>query len=378
MTFIVIADLFTPAERGRYQGLVGAVWGTASVLGPLVGGLLTDHGGGLVAGVEGWRWIFYVNVPIGAVALWLIVRRMPRMEPHGEHGPPDLASAFLLLGGLVPLILALQLDKRRFPWLPGFGVATVSTPWHAWVTPALATLAVAALVGFVARSRRVADPIIDLRLFENRLFRRANAAGFFFGAAFLSVVVFLPLFLVNVSGLSATSAGIALTPFSLGLVLGSTVSGQLVARFGRLRDVILVAGILLIAALALLATMDGDVGYVTVMAYMLLCGLGLGPSLPLFTLAIQNAVPVRQVGQATSAAQFFRQIGGTVGVALMGTVLVTTLGTAFASLELPVVVAAEPAFPGATGLYRGRRPAGSHPRRIRRGGGRRGGGSGRS
>ena len=121
MTFIVIADLFTPAERGKYQGLVGAVFGIASVLGPLIGGLLTDFAGGWISGVEGWRWVFYVNVPVGALAVWFIVRRMPRLEPHGDRLPPDLLSGVLLLGGLIPLVLSLQIDKRRHPWFPSFG-----------------------------------------------------------------------------------------------------------------------------------------------------------------------------------------------------------------------------------------------------------------
>ena len=121
MTFIVIADLFTPAERGRYQGLVGAVFGIASVLGPLIGGLLTDHAGGWIPGVEGWRWVFYVNLPVGAVAVGYIVRRMPRLDPPGERRPPISLSGLLLLAGLIPLIVSLQLDKRRPPLDAGSG-----------------------------------------------------------------------------------------------------------------------------------------------------------------------------------------------------------------------------------------------------------------
>jgi MFS family permease len=195
------------------------------------------------------------------------------------------------------------------------------------------------LAGFVAQSRRARSPILDLRLFDNEVFRRANASAFFFGASFMSVVIFLPLFLVNVLDVSATRAGVALIPFSMGLVFGSTLAGQAVSRFGHLRDQILAGGVVMLLAAVLLSRMDADTGYWTVMSYMVLAGLGLGPSLPLFTLAIQNAVDVRRVGQATSAAQFFRQIGGTVGAAIMGTVLGTTLGISFASLELPTSVA---------------------------------------
>jgi EmrB/QacA subfamily drug resistance transporter len=341
MTFIVIADLFPPADRGRYQGLVGGTWGIASVLGPLIGGLLTDHAGGVLSGVEGWRWVFYVNVPVGAVALWFLLRRMPRLDPQGGHGRPDLLSAALLLGGLTPLILSLQIDKRRFPWLPGLG-PDEAAGWGSWLTPALFTLGIVALWGFVARSRRARSPIVDLGLFGNAVFRRANAAAFFFGAAFMSIVIFLPLFLVNVLGVSATRAGLALVPYSMGLVFGSTFAGQVASRVGHLRNQILAGGALLFLATLLLSRMSSDVGYGYVTLLMVLCGLGFGPTLPLFTLAIQNAVDVRRVGQATSAAQFFRQIGGTVGAAVMGTVLATTLGMAFASLDLPPSVAAAP------------------------------------
>ncbi len=332
MTFIVIADLFTPAERGKYQGFVGAVFGIASVLGPLIGGLLTDHAGGFLPGVEGWRWVFYVNLPLGGVALWFIVRRMPRFEPSGARTRPDLLSGALLLGGLIPLVLSLQLDKRRYPWLPGLG--TESTSLDAWTTLGLFSVGALVLLGFVWRSRASASPILDFRLFDNDVFRTGNVATFFFGAAFMSVTIFLPLFLVNVLGVSATRAGAALIPFSLGLVASATVSGQVVARIGYRRQ-IFGGSLVFLSAVVLLATMGADVAYGRVTLYMVLAGLGVGPSMPLFTLAIQNAVDVRFIGQATSASQFFRQTGATVGAALMGTVLATTLGLAFSAIELP-------------------------------------------
>lgn len=339
MTFIVIADLFTPAERGRYQGLVGGTWGIASVLGPLVGGLLTDHASGVIPGVEGWRWVFYVNMPLGAVAFWFIARRMPRLDPPGERVRPDLWGAAFLVSGLVPLILALQMDKRRFPWLPGVGPFADPARPASWVTAALFVLAVAMLAAFWRRAGRARSPILDPRLFENAVFRRANAAGFFFGATFLSIVIFLPLFLVNVLGVSATRAGAALIPYSLGLVVGSTSAGQLVSRIGHLRNLVVGGAVLLVASVSLLARMDADVAYAWVTVIMVLSGLGMGPSLPLLTLAIQNSVDVRRLGQATSAAQFFRQIGGTVGAAVMGTVLATALGVSFARLDVPAAVA---------------------------------------
>lgn len=336
MTFIVIADLYTPAERGKYQGFVGAVFGVASVLGPLVGGLLTDHAGGFIPGIEGWRWVFYVNVPIGGIAVWFIVRRMPRLDPPGDRRLPDFVGAGLLLMGLVSVILSLQLDKRQYPWIPGM-LGGPTRGFEAWATIGYFVAGCMMLAAFVHRSRRVPSPILDFSLFENAVFRTANLATFFFGSAFMSVTIFLPLFLVNVLGVSATRAGAALIPFSMGIVFSATMAGQFVAKIGYRRP-ISGGALVFLAAVLSLATMGSEVAYWQVTLYMVLAGLGVGPSMPLFTLAVQNAVDVRFIGQATSASQFFRQIGATVGAALMGVVLGTTLGIAFAAVELPVEV----------------------------------------
>ena len=322
MAFIIIADLYPPSVRGKYQGFVGATFGIASVLGPLIGGFLTDYGGSIIPGIAGWRWVFYVNLPFGIIALWFITTRMPPLEPAGEKQPISYLSAFCLIAGLVPLILALQLDKTAYPW---GGVVTLS----------LFAAAAAFLSLFVFRSLRGDNPILDLRLFKNKVFSTANVALFFFGGGFLSIIIFLPLFMVNVVGVSATSAGISLIPLSLGLVFGAIVSGQLVSRFGHYRRLMLGGGIILAVGVFLLSSMTSNIPYWQVTLYMVICGLGIGPSLPLYTLAIQNAVDVRKIGQATSASQFFRQIGGTVVAAIMGTVLATTLATSFAGLSLP-------------------------------------------
>jgi MFS family permease len=246
---------------------------------------------------------------------------MPLLEPPGERALPDLLGGALLLGGLVPLVLSLQLDKRVYPW-------------RSPVTLALFLGGAAMLTAFVQRSRAVPSPILDMRLFADPVFRAANAATFFFGASFMSVTIFLPLFLVNVLGVSATRAGAALIPFSMGIVFSATLAGQIVHRVGYRRQ-IFVGALLFLAAVVLLALMGPDVPYTLVTLYMVLAGLGVGPGMPLFTLAIQNAVDVRLVGQATSAAQFFRQTGATVGAALMGTVLASTLAISFSTLDLP-------------------------------------------
>ena len=337
MTFTVIADLFTPAERGKYQGFVGAVFGIASVLGPLIGGLLTDHAGGLIPGIEGWRWVFYVNVPVGGLVLWVIIRRMPRLDPPKGAIKPDLIGAALLLGGLIPATLALQLDKRSYPWLPGLDANTTLWSWESWMTIFLIVTGCLLLASFVRRSRVVPGPILEMRLFADPVFRRANASTFFFGASLMSVSLFLPLFLVNVLGVSATEAGAALIPFSLGIVFSATLAGQIVNRVGY-RPQIVLGSLIFISATILLATMGPEVPYSRVAMFTVMCGLGVGPAMPLFTLAIQNAADVRFIGQVTSASLFFRQTGATVGAALMGTLLGTTLWVAFSSIDMPTEV----------------------------------------
>ncbi|MFN2322336.1 MAG: MDR family MFS transporter [Trueperaceae bacterium] len=320
LAFIVIADLFPPRERGKYQGLVGATFGVASVLGPWVGGLLTDYGGAIVPGIEGWRWVFYVNVPFGALALWFVATRMPPLRPRESGTRLDVLSALLLMGALVPLVLGLSFDRTVYPWAGGVTVATFA-----------AALVFGAL--FVLRSLASPNPVLEVRLFKDRVFSTANLAALLLGAAFLSTVIFLPLFMVNVLGVSATRAGVSLIPLSLGVVLGSIFGGQIASRLGRYKGLMVFAGSVLIVAMFLLSTMPVDVPYWQVTLYMVIAGLGVGPGLPLYTLAIQNAIDPRKVGQATSAAQFFRQIGGAVGAAVMGTILATTLAGAFGALE---------------------------------------------
>ncbi len=330
MAFIVIADLFPPAVRGKYQGFVGAAFGVASVLGPVIGGFLTDYGGSIIPGIEGWRWVFYVNLPFGALALWFIITRMPPLHPQGEKSRLDFLSSAFLIFGLVPLILGLQLDKTSYPWFPsGAAFADVAGNFNEFLTLTMLAAAVVFVTLFVFRSLHSPNPILNMRLFRNRVFSTSNIALFFIGGAFLSILIFLPLFMVNVVGVSATQAGTSLIPLSLGLVFGSIVAGQLVSRIGHYKYFMLGGGALLFVGAWLLSTMSADVTYLRVTLYMVICGLGLGPSFPLYTLAIQNAVDMRELGQATSASQFFRQIGGTVGAALMGTVLATGLATAF-------------------------------------------------
>ena len=331
MAFIVIADLYPPRVRGKYQGFVGATFGIASVIGPWIGGLLTDYGSNIIPGIAGWRWVFYVNVPFGILALWFLLTKMPPLLPREKGQSLDYLSAFFLVAALVPFVLALQLDKTTYPW----GGATTLTMF---------AVSAVMLALFIITALRSDNPILDLNLFRNRVFTTANIALFFLGASFLSIVIFLPLFMVNVLGVSATRAGVSLIPLSLGVVSGAIVSGQIVSKVGTYKWLMLLGGSVLLVGIYLLSTMSPDIAYSRIVLYMVVCGLGVGPSLPLYTLAIQNAVDIRKVGQATSASQFFRQIGSTVGAAILGTVLASSLAASFASAALPGGAEGGPSF----------------------------------
>ena len=317
--FAVIADLFPPRERGRYTGLVGAIMGLSSVVGPLVGGFLTDN--------FGWHWVFFVNLPVGAIALWFIAARMPRIggSARGERPPLDLPGILWLMLAVVPLLLALSLGRSApAPHEPGFAWASA---------PILGMLATAAAgtALFLRQERRAPDPILDLRLFRHRTVAYGIAATFVLGAGFLSAVVFLPLFMVNVVGVTATRAGLTMTPLTFGMVAGSVLSGRLVARTGRYKPLMLGGLALLATGFAVMAfTLSPTSGQLELTAKMVLVGLGIGPTLPLYTLAVQNAAPGGEIGVVTAASTFARSLGQVMGVALVGTVFASTLATTLA------------------------------------------------
>ncbi|HTZ51407.1 MAG TPA: MDR family MFS transporter [Spirochaetia bacterium] len=309
--FTVVADLFTPAERGRYQGLFGAVFGTSSVLGPWLGGLLTDH--------LSWRWVFYVNVPVGLVALAFIILQMPALKPQMDRKVRiDVWGVLTLLVAVVPLLLALSLGGQEYPW---------------GSMPILVLFAVAAVgIGaFLLVERRAEEPILPWDLFQNRTYVIGNAAALFIaGVAFFGAILFLPIYMVLVVGVSASTAGLTVMPMTIGMVISSFVSGQLVSRVGRYKLFLLAGAAILFLGYLLMQGLTPDTTRWQVSWRMVILGIGLGPALPLYTLAIQNSVNPREIGAATSSSQFFRQIGAVVGVAVFGTILATTL-----SAQLP-------------------------------------------
>lgn len=313
--FAVAADLFPPAERGKWQGIFGAAWGVSSVVGPLLGGVLTEN--------LSWHWCFFVNMPIGAVAVSLIISRMPALRRPLEVKPKlDIAGALALAVAVVPLLLALSL---------GHSAGTPSTngwPWQSWQIGALFGTSVAGIIAFLAIERRAASPILDFKLFRIKTFAVGSLATFVVGSAFLGAIVFLPLFMVNVVGLSATSSGFTTMPLTFGIVFANVTSGQLVSRLGSYKGLLLGSLVVLVGSFVLLAaTLTTHSSQLSVSLKMVLLGIGLGPSIPLFTLAIQTSVQPQQIGVATAAATFFRQMGTTIGIAILGTIFATSFAS---------------------------------------------------
>ena len=306
MALIIISNLFPPRDRGKVGGLFGAIFGLSSVLGPLIGGFLTDNAGAWLPPIEGWRWVFYVNLPLGAVALIFLATRMPSLRPSAKGSRLDAVSTGLMVLGFFPLVLALQLDKSQHPWtsaeilsLLGGGVLML----FLWVMHSL---------------KLSRNPILDLRLFRNPVFTMGVLSSFLFGAAFLSILVFLPLYMVNVQGVSATGAGASVIPLTLGIILGAGLGGPLATKLGRYKAVLVVGGLVTLAGTFLMTFFTIGTPFWFIVLAMVVTGVGFGPAQSLYAVAVQNAIPVAELGQATSFSQFTRQIGSTVGVAIAG------------------------------------------------------------
>ena len=302
MSFTTLADLFPPARRGKVMGFMGAVFGLASVIGPVVGGFLTDG--------PGWRYVFYVNLPIGLVAWLILFFSFPHVRVRREHKPSiDYLGAGALVCSIVPLLLALSWGGRDYSWSSSV------------VTGLLVFGGVMSVVLF-AVERRAAEPIIPLKLFKNRIVWTCMAASGIVSVGMFGTTLFIPLFIQAVIGTSATRSGTVLMPMTFAMVLASIMTGQLVSRLGRYR-IFAITGVCITAlGMALLALMDVNTQNFTIMRNVVVMGFGIGMTMPVFSLAVQNAVDIRQVGTATSTVQFVRSVGGALGTAVFGSVLV--------------------------------------------------------
>lgn len=314
----IVADLYPPMQRAKFMGLFGAVFALASLIGPTIGGLLTDHASGVWFGhyVAGWRWVFYANLPLGMVALFMVAKKMPSLNNH-TGGRIDYLGAMLLLLVFIPFLLALTWGGNRYAW-------------DSAELLSMFAMSALAFVAFVRVELRTADAVMPMDLFNNRVFVIANLSSFVLGMAFMGAVMFMPLYMQVVLGVDATGSGFAMLPLMGGLMFTSILSGRLVSKSGKYKAYMVGGVVILVSGMYLLTKLDANSSLTQLNIAMMVVGLGLGPSQSLVNLVVQSAFPISRIGVATSSTQFFRQVGNTVGVAIFGAVLINSLAT-----ELP-------------------------------------------
>ncbi len=305
----IIGDVVPPRERGKYQGLFGAVFAVSTVIGPLLGGFLTQN--------ASWRWVFYVNLPIGAVALVVTTLVLPSNLTRVHH-VIDYAGAVLLTLGVTALVLLASLGGSTYAW----GSAPVII---------LGVGGVVLLIGWALVERRAAEPILALKLFANKVFSTTSAIGFVVGFALFGVVTFLPVFLQVAKGADPTDAGLQLVPLMAGLLTTSTISGLLISRWGRYKVFPVLGTAVMTVGLYLLSTVSAGTPDLVMYAYMVVLGLGLGGVMQVLVIAVQNAVGHADLGVATAGATFFRSIGGSFGTAIFGAIFASLLSSRLAS-----------------------------------------------
>jgi len=321
--FATIADLFPPRERGKYAGMFGAVFGLASVVGPIVGGYFTDHGSVDIGGlhIAGWRWCFYVNLPTSMIALAMIWFKMPNLG-HTGGGKIDWAGGVFVVLSIGALMLALTWGNEK-----------------GWThQDVLGLFAFSAVTGaaFLFIESRAAEPILPLGLFRIRAFTTTTLASFIISMAFMGTIVYLPLYLQLGLGMAATNSGLLLLPLMVGLILAATLSGRYVSRTGKYKGILLGAAIVQFIGIYLMSQLGTDSDEFNVIWRLFILGVGLGPTQSLFNMVSQSSAPIQQIGVATSTSMFLRQCGGMVGVSIFGALLISQI-TAFLHSKYPMI-----------------------------------------
>ena len=323
--FTVLGDIYSPAERARIQGLFGAVFGLSSIIGPVVGGFLTDN--------LGWRWVFYVNLPVGLLGVLVVTAFLPFVRTKASWRDIDFIGSAALAAGLIPVLVALSVAKDQ--------------GWTSVQVLGLLGFGVAMLVAFFVIEQRVKEPIVPFSLFRNRAFTVSMLVGFFAALGMFGMIIFVPLELQGVLGVSVTNSGLLLTPMMLGLIVSSVLTGQLIPRIKHYHYLGTIGIALMMVGLYLMAQTTTATSQMSITIDIVLVGLGLGVTMPLYINAVQSALPKRYLGVGTSQFQFWRNVGGTAGAAVLGTILAQRLpdaiSTQIARVNLP------PAFKNALG-----------------------------
>jgi EmrB/QacA subfamily drug resistance transporter len=312
MAMIVIGDLFTGKQRAKFQGVFGAIYGLASVIGPQIGGWIVDS--------LNWKWVFYINLPVGIIAVIFIARGL---QGRKQTGPInfDIAGIFTMIVGVVSLLLALSFGGKDYAW-------------GSWQILGLFALALIGIVSFIIVESKAKEPILPMYLFKNRTFTFLNLIGFFMSIGMFGAITFVPFFMQGIVGVSASESGTIMTPMMISMIITSIIGGQLVYKIG-IKPQIITGMLIMAGGFLLLTTLDLDTSKLIATSYMAIIGLGMGLVMPILTLALQESFSKEELGVVTSSSQFFRSIGGTFGITMLGAIMNARSGSLLTDKLVP-------------------------------------------
>ena len=299
-TIAIIGDIFVPAERGKWQGLNMGVYGLATIAGPLLGGWITDN--------FSWRWVFFINIPIGIIAIGIVAACMPRIVHKVKDRAIDFLGALLITVGLVPLLLALVWGGSQYPWL-------------SWQIILLFVVAVCGLLAFILSEHKAREPILSLSLFKKKAFTISIVVTFLTMIGLYGSLLYIPLFAQDVIAVSATNSGLILVPMMIGMIIASVTGGQIVSRTGKYKVLTIISLIVTVVGMAFFINIGLSTNNIGLSLRMVVLGIGLGIGMPIFTTIVQSAFGQERLGEVTANTQLFKNIGGTFSTAVLGGVM---------------------------------------------------------